>query len=97
MSETKFTKGPHRVIGDELQYVNGDLYAVIQTPHAAIDIIAPKVMKDEHMANARLYAAAPDLYKALKATCCRYSRSKECDGPEKCDRCAALALAESQQ
>lgn len=48
--------------------------------------------KNEAKANARLIAAAPALYEALKATACRYSRTRECVGREMCDRCAALAL-----
>lgn len=48
--------------------------------------------------NARLIAAAPTLYDALKATSCRYSRSRECDGTEEiCDRCAALALVKGTE
>ena len=50
--------------------------------------------EDESDANARLIAAAPALYEALKATSCRYSRTRECVGPEMCDRCAALALVD---
>lgn len=44
--------------------------------------------QEELVANARLIAAAPALYEALKATPCRTSRVKDCG---ECDRCVALA------
>lgn len=95
-TEQGFTPEPWRVIGEELRYTDeNDLYAVIQTPCAAIDVIAPGVMEAEHMANARLMAAAPALCKAA-----RFARSVLAANPmemsermaiEKLD--AALALA----
>ena len=47
--------------------------------------------------DARAIGAAPALYRALKVTSCRYSRVRECEGPEMCDRCAALALVDGPQ
>ena len=62
-----------------------------QDRKAAIAIAA----QAEAIANARLIAAAPALYEALKATCCRKSRYHQCKSNEDmCDRCAAIELAE---
>lgn len=68
------TPGPWSLIGTELKRTEHDEpYAVIQTRRGlAIDIIAPGAMADEHMANARVMAAAPDLVAALKAMVALY-------------------------
>jgi hypothetical protein len=60
------------VVGDQIgqgfRYnSDGDPYAIIATPVASLDLISPRVLTDQHLANARLIAAAPDLLAALKA------------------------------
>lgn len=97
IAEQGFTRGPwftkwngaygHMVYGSD---GSGSAVAVVSG-------VAPGITTAQGKANARLMAAAPALYEALKATSCRYSRVRECVGPEMCDRCAALALVDNPQ
>lgn len=105
MSQPKFTPGPWRVIGNELRHEKGDAYAVIQTSSLAIDIIAPSAMDAEHMSNARLIAAAPALYEALRNILADAETADERRTPADWDFAvchaveyarAALALVESE-
>src|SRR5689334_11286481 len=98
--QPKFTQGPWRV--EEVKGgPHGRFLCVVADANnreSVVQIIwhnTPIRPLDE--ANARLIAAAPALYEALKATSCKYSRVRECVGPEICDRCAALALVDVPQ
>jgi hypothetical protein len=62
------TPGPWSVIGDKIRRTDqGDLYIAISTSDLTLDFIAPRAMKAQHMANARLVAASPTMYEFIKS------------------------------
>ena len=70
MTETKWTPGPHfaEIIYSQIpESEDGDItYRVIDKDKK--EIVTFYTESDEALANAQLYAAAPDLYDALKET-----------------------------
>lgn len=73
------TAGPWAVVGELRRNSHNEPYAVIQTSLGAFDLVAPRIMEDSHMANARLIAAAPAMFEALSklvaADNCNYGRA----------------------
>lgn len=94
MSKPKHTPGPWTYAPSDRLSDGSDC---IQIEHEGGSIAEMQCPADAEEANARLIAAAPTLYEALKATPCRYLRTKTCVAAgNRCDRCAALALVESE-
>jgi len=73
---TKHTPGPWRVITDDDEYLPGEMSDFIDIGHCCFSAHAVTALQknynhdsaEEHLANARLIAAAPDLLEALSDT-----------------------------
>lgn len=82
MNETKFTPGPWRMIADDTGGQFAGWPSVVATPERDLAIVHRAGFKQEYwegeglrvsLANAKLIAAAPDLYAALAEMCRQFT------------------------
>ena len=98
-----FTRGPWRWDGDSLWHF-GKGYHDKDDPHIFTGILMESKLMDSEMlqSNAHLVAAAPEMYKELKAHCndCDGRRFADHYGDDYCGDCktrAAIAKAEGRR
>ncbi len=90
-NDKSHTPGPYRVTRDEIQVASGDAVGLCL---AKVTTFVPQ-HRGKSDANARLFAAAPDLLEALKSAVRMQPRDDSCD-PWVSDARAAIAKAEGR-